>query len=98
MASSLFQASARTPQRIPNRPTGGIDPQMVQQITQTMNALKGLKNPQQALIQAAQNNPQLNAVMQMCQGRNPQDVFMEQCKRNGVDPNAAMQQIRQMLS
>lgn len=79
-------------------PSINIDPQTVQNVKQAINALRGLKNPQQALAIAAQRNPQLNAVMQMCNGRTPQEVFMEQCKQHGIDPNAAMQQIQQMLS
>lgn len=72
--------------------------QAIQQVKQVMNSLKGMSNPQQILAQAAQQNPQLGAVMQMCQGRNPQDVFSEQCKQHGVNPDDAMRQIRQMLS
>lgn len=65
---------------------GGVNPQMLQQVKQAMNALRGLKNPQ------------LNAVMQMIGNRNPQEVFAEQCKQHGMDPDEAMRQIQQMLS
>lgn len=77
---------------------GGINLQAVQQIKQVMSTLRSVSNPQQVLAQAAQQNPQLGAVMQMCQGRNPQEVFMEQCKANGVNPDDAIKQIQQMLS
>lgn len=77
---------------------GGINPQMLQQVKQAMNALRSVANPQQAIMMAAQNNSQLGAVMQMCQGRNPQEVFEEQCKQHGIDPKNAMQQIQKMLS
>lgn len=76
----------------------GINPQMLQQVKQAMNALRSVANPQQAIMQAAQQSPQLNAVIQMCQGRNPQDVFSEQCKAHGVNPDDAIKQIQQMLS
>lgn len=78
--------------------TGGINSQMIQQVKQAMNALRGVSNPQQVLEQAAQQNPQLGAIMQMCQGRNPQEVFSDQCKQYGVNPDEAMRQIRQILS
>lgn len=59
-----------------------------------MGMLQSVKNPQQALMAAAQQNPQLNAVMQMCQGKDPQQVFYEQCKKNGVNPEDILKQLR----
>lgn len=76
----------------------GMLKQAAQQLKKVMATIQVMKNPQQAIMQMAQQDPQLNAVMQMCQGRNPQDVFAEQCKAHGVDPQAAMQQIQQLLS
>lgn len=76
----------------------GMLKQAAQQLKKVMGTIQLMKNPQQAIMQMAQQDPQLNAVMQMCQGRNPQDVFAEQCKAHGVDPQAAMQQIQQLLS
>lgn len=61
--------------------------QAAQSAKKMMGMLRGVKNPQQALMAVAQQNPQLNTVMQMVGGRNPQEVFYEQCKKNGVDPN-----------
>lgn len=65
--------------------------QMLRQAAQSakkmMGMLNGVKNPQQALMMAAQQNPQLNTVMQIVGDRNPQEVFYEQCKKNGIDPN-----------
>lgn len=99
MSSSLFPSQNGMPSAGPLRTNpGGLNMQDIQQIKQTMNALRGLKNPQQAIMQAAQKNPQLNAVLQMCQGRNPQEVFAEECKKYGVNSDAAMRQIQQILS
>lgn len=80
---------------------GGISPQIIQaaqSAKRMMGMLRTVKNPQAAIMQVAQQNPQLNAVMQMCNGRNPQEVFLDQCKQHGVDPDIAMKQIQQMLS
>lgn len=79
---------------------GGVNSQIMQaaqSAKRMIGMLNAAKNPQAAIMQAAQQNPQLNAVMQMCNGRNPQEVFSEQCKQHGIDPNAAMQQIQQMM-
>lgn len=56
--------------------------------------LQAVKDPQKALMTVAQQNPQLNAVMQMCQGRNPQDVFYEECQKSGVNPDEVMNLLR----
>lgn len=76
---------------------GGIDPQAVQSVRRMMEMLRMAKNPQAAIMQAAQQNPILGNVMQMCNGKNPQTVFMEQCQQHGLDPNLAMRQVQSML-
>lgn len=90
-------AAQATPAAAPLSKTGALK-QAAQQLKKVMGTIQLMKNPQQAIMQMAQQDPQLNAVMQMCQGRNPQDVFAEQCKAHGVDPQAAMQQIQQLFS
>ena len=77
-----------------NNPQTGINPQSLQSIKQMMNAFKAMSNPQQALMQMAQQNPQLNSVMQMLNGRNPKDVFMEECQKRGIDPNTIINQLK----
>lgn len=72
----------------------GMIKQAAQSAKNMMGMLRGVKNPHQALMAAAQQNPQLSAVMQMCQGRNPQEVFYEQCKKNGIDPNTVINALK----
>lgn len=79
---------------------GGINPQMLQaaqSVKRMMGALRAAQNPQTAIMQATQQNPQLGAVMQMCQGRNPQDVFADECKKHGLDPDKTMKQIQSIM-
>lgn len=38
----------------------------------------------------AHQNPQVNAIMQMCQGKNPRDVFISECKNRGLNPDEVM--------
>lgn len=64
--------------------------QAAQSAKRMMGMLQAVKDPQQALMMAAQQNPQLNAVMQMCQGKDPQQVFYEECKKSGVNPDEVM--------
>lgn len=68
--------------------------QVAQSAKRMMGMLQSVKNPQQALMMAAQQNPQLSAVMQMCQGKDPQSVFYEQCKKQGIDPNAVINALK----
>lgn len=73
----------------------GISPQAVQQIKQMMGAITSMQNPQAALMQIAQQNPQISRVLQMCQGKNPKEVFYEQCKQHGADPSSIVSQLNQ---
>lgn len=82
MANSLMGMMSGSPAS-----GSGINMGAIQQAKQMMNMFKAMKNPQQAIMEAAQNNPQLNSVMQMVGGRNPQEVFYEECKKRGVNPD-----------
>ena len=77
-----------------NNPQIGINTQALQSIKQMMSAFKNMSNPQQAIMQMAQRNPQINSVMQMLNGRNPKDVFMEECQKRGIDPNTIINQLK----
>lgn len=66
----------------------------VGQIKQIMNMLNGVQNPQAILQQVAQQNPQLAQVMQMCNGRNPQEVFYQLCQQRGVNPDDILNALR----
>lgn len=71
--------------------------QAAQSVKRMMQMLNLAKNPKAAIMQAAQQNPALGSIMQMCNGKNPQSVFEEQCKQHGIDPNSAVKQIQDML-
>lgn len=74
--------------------TTGINTQAVQQVKQMMKVFRSAGNPQQFLIQAAQQNPDLDNVMKLCNGKNPKDVFYDQCQKMGVDPNYIINQLK----
>lgn len=73
---------------------GGINPKALQQVKRMMNMFRAASNPQQMLMQAAQQNPAIGTVMQMCNGKNPKDVFYEQCQKMGVNPDDIINQLR----
>ena len=63
-------------------------------IKNMMQMINGAQNPQAALNMLMQKNPQMAQVMQLIQGRNPQEVFYAMCKERGVDPNTILNQLK----
>lgn len=74
--------------------TNGVNTKAIQQVKRMMNMFRAASNPQQMLMQAAQQNPAIGTVMQMCNGKNPKDVFYEQCQKMGVNPDEIINQLR----
>lgn len=68
--------------------------QAAQSAKRMMGILQAVKDPKQALMMAAQKNPQLNAVMQMVGNGNPKDIFYQKCKEMGVNPEDILRQLR----
>lgn len=66
---------------------GGNNPMAA--MAQAMNIINQIKrngNPQAAINAMAQQNPNVKKAMEMCQGKNPQQVFEQMCRQNGIDP------------
>lgn len=55
-------------------------------MTQMIGMLKNAGNPAAMLQSMAQSNPDIKKAMDMCRGKNPQQVFMEQCQAQGINP------------
>ena len=75
----------------------GINPQMMQNIQQLkgmMQQLKTMQNPNAVFQTMAQNNPQMQQVLQMCQGKNPKDVFYTMCQQQGVNPEQILNMLK----
>ena len=65
---------------------GGNSPMSaIAQAMQVVNQIKQLGNPQAAMNILAQQNPNIKKAMDMCQGKNPQQVFEQMCQQNGMD-------------
>lgn len=74
--------------------TNGVNHQAIQQVKRMMSMFRAASNPQQMLMQAAKQNPTIGTVMQMCSGKNPKDVFYEQCQKIGVNPDDIINHLR----
>lgn len=71
-----------------------INPKVIQEFKQIMNTMSSINNPEAIFSQLMASNPQVNNVMQMLNGRNPKDVFYEQCQQHGIDPESVLSQLR----
>lgn len=84
-------ASAAPAGNIPNM---GVFKQAAQSAKRMIGLLQTVKDPRSALMKVAQQNPQLNEVMQLVGGRDPKEVFFEECKKHGIDPNAVLAELQ----
>lgn len=55
-------------------------------VSQMIGMLKNAGNPGAMLKNMAQSDPAIKKAMDMCKGKNPQHVFMEQCQTQGINP------------
>lgn len=73
----------------------GLPPQLSQSIQQMkgmMNMASG--NPNQIFEQLSRQNPAFNQVLQMCNGKNPKDVFYEMCQQRGINPDEVLKRLQ----
>ena len=56
--------------------------------------LKSVQNPETVINTLAGKNPLLGNVMRMIGGRDPKQVFFEECQRQGIDPNEIINMLR----
>lgn len=58
-------------------------------LSQAMGMIKQVRqagNPQAMIQQMAAQNSNIKKAMDMCQGKNPEQVFKDMCRQNGIDP------------
>lgn len=67
---------------------GGIDA-----FKRIAGMMQSAKNPQAILSMFTQKNPQMAEIMQICNGKNPKDVFYNECKRRGLNPDEIIAQL-----
>ena len=71
-------------------PSSGMNTGVLQQMKQAMGTFRAMSNPQQALQMIAQQNPESAAILQMAQGKNPVEIFRDECRKHGKDPDEMM--------
>lgn len=63
---------------------------------QMIQMLRGAQNPMQTMVQLSQQNPQLNQIMQMTNGKTPaqmEQMVRQAAQQRGVDLNQLAQQL-----
>lgn len=58
-----------------------------------LGLLKAAKNPAAAMSMLS-GNPMMKQVMEMCNGKDPQQVFLAECKKRGVNPQEILDLFR----
>ena len=66
----------------------------IAQFKNMISMLKTASNPTAMLQMLSQNNPQLAQVMQLCQGKNPEQVFRSMCAQKGINPDDIINQLK----
>lgn len=74
-----------------------INPEMLQSVKRMMNMLKAVQDPQQALNMAAQQNPQLGAILNMINGSgmSAQQIFYQTAQQMRIDPQSVIDMLQQ---
>lgn len=71
-------------------PGQGLNQQMLNGLQNMVNMFNG-SNQKEAVMQAlASANSQMAEIMQLCNGRNPKEAFIEGCRQRGIDPQYAL--------
>lgn len=87
MANPLSNLFPQAPQPAPNNSPALASFQRMAQMLRTA------QNPDAAIAALARQNPQVGQIMQMCQGKDPKQLFIAECKNRGIDPAQALQML-----
>lgn len=65
---------------------GGNNPMSaMMQAMGVINQIRKSGNPQATINQMAQSNPNIKQAMDLCKGKNPQQIFEDTCRKNGME-------------
>ena len=65
-------------------------------LTSFINTVKNARNPQQLLMNMAQNNPNVKQTLDFIKmsNKHPRELFYEAAKQRGVDPNTILNMLK----
>lgn len=73
-----------------------VNQAMLGSLANMVKMLEGSGNGNKALQMLAGTNPQVKSIMDMCSGKNPRDVFIQECQNRGVNPQYALNVLAQI--
>lgn len=76
--------------------SSGMSDDMMKSFENMFRTLKSAPNQAQALQMLAKVNPQFREVVNMCNGRDPKEVFLQECQARGIDVQYAFQTLSRM--
>lgn len=73
-----------------------LNSSLADQLAELYKQIKVSNNPLQLLINACQNNPQLQSTLSMIQNspKSPEDLFYAMARQKGVDPNTILARLK----
>lgn len=71
-----------------------IDPGVIQSVKRMMWMLSTARSPSAAMQQAASQNPMLSSVLSMVGNRDPKAVFYDLCRKNNINPDDILNQLK----
>lgn len=74
----------------------GVPDEMMESFSNMFRTLKSAPNQGQALSMLAKVNPQFREVVNFCNGRDPKEVFIQECQRRGIDVQYAFQTLSKL--
>lgn len=75
-------------------PAAGLNQAAIQSVKRMMGMYKAAKNKQASLQMIAQQNPQINGILQICGPGGLRNSFYQLCKEQGVDPEEVLRQLQ----
>ena len=63
---------------------------ILSQVKQMRKAMQSAKDPQSVLEHMTEQNPALQQVVEMCHGKDPEQIFYGLCEKQGIDPKSIL--------
>lgn len=76
-------------QRVQGQGSPQISDEVAESFKRTVSKLNMSGNASKALSKFASANPQFRVVMDLCGGKDPKQVFFQECQNRGIDPMQA---------
>lgn len=91
--SNIYNSNNMNTFSRPQNQNNGLNENGVNLFKRLSESLNSSQDKNASLMQLAQMNPQFANVIQMCQGKDPRELFIQGCRERGLDPNELMNKL-----